>query len=153
MIGHYNSPLGWIEYETSDDALVKLSFVDEPRETHLIKNNVFDVLNDYFSQHKKTFDIDIKFEKGTPFQKEVWQELLKIPYGRTRSYQEIATLIGRPKALTAVGQACKRNPVGIIVPCHRVIGKNNQMRGYSGKDYIDLKIALLNHENANIKPR
>lgn len=153
MISHFNSPLGWIEYETIDDDLIKLAFVEEPQEKHIKNDTTFNALNDYFSHHKKTFDVHVKFEKGTEFQKEVWEELLKIPYGETRSYLDIARLINRPKALRAVGQACKKNPVGIVVPCHRVIGKDNQMRGYSGKDHINLKIALLQHEKVNIKPR
>lgn len=153
MISHYHSPLGWIEYCIKDSFLVSLSFVDEPQVKHIIKDNVFSALNDYFSNHKKTFDVNVKFEKGTEFQMKVWEQLLKIPYGETKSYFEIANLIKHPKALRAVGQACKRNPIGIIVPCHRVIGKNHEMRGYSGKDFIDLKIALLKHENVDLKPR
>lgn len=147
------SPLGWIEYETIDDELIRMSFVDEPDKKQIINDTTFNALNDYFSHHKKTFDIRIRFEKGTEFQKEVWAELLKIPYGETRSYLDIAKLINRPKAMRAVGQACKKNPVGIVVPCHRVIGKDHEMKGYSGKDHINLKIALLEHEKVNIKPR
>ena len=121
-----------------------------PIKKQIINDTTFNALNDYFSHHKKTFDIRIKFEKGTEFQKEVWAELLKIPYGETRSYLDIAKLINRPKAMRAVGQACKKNPVGIVVPCHRVIGKDHEMKGYSGKDHINLKIALLEHEKVNI---
>ncbi len=153
MIGHFKSPLGWIEYETSDGCLVRLSFVEEPSKKQILNDAVFDSLNGYFLGYKKSFELDVKFEKGTDFQKQVWMELLKIPYGQTKSYLDIAKLIGNPKAVRAVGQACKKNSIGIVVPCHRVIGQDQTMKGYSGKDYIHLKISLLQHENAIIKPR
>ena len=66
------------------------------------------------------------------FQKKVWNALLEIPYGETRSYQDIAIRIGNPKAVRAVGGACNRNPIGIIIPCHRVVGKNGSLTGYAG---------------------
>lgn len=150
MIGHYQSPLGWIQYETKNSHLIKLSFIDKPQEIHQLNDQVFEDLNAYFHGNKKSFDIDVEFEKGTDFQLKVWHALLEIPYGETVSYQTIAERISNPKAFRAVGQACKKNPIGIIVPCHRVIGKDNEMKGYSGKDYIDLKVALLKHENASI---
>lgn len=153
MIGHFLSPLGWIEYDVIKEKVVKLSFVEEPSEKSIIKDSVFHALNDYFSGKGMKFDIDVDFQKGTEFQQQVWKELLKIPYGETKSYQDISIQINKPKALRAVGQACKRNPIGIIVPCHRVIGKDHSMRGYSGKDHINLKIALLEHEKSHIKPR
>jgi O-6-methylguanine DNA methyltransferase len=103
-------------------------------------------LDAYFHHEKKMFDCQVAFENGTDFQQSVWRALLDIPYGETRSYQEIAQTIGRPKAVRAVGQACKRNPIGLVVPCHRVIGKDGSMTGYSGKDYVDLKQRILNFE-------
>lgn len=82
--------------------------------------------------------------KGTPFQEKVWQELLKIPYGKTKTYKEIASAIGHPNAYRAVGQACKKNPLPIIIPCHRVIGSNGNLGGYSrGKK---MKMRLLEME-------
>ncbi|RJX27597.1 MAG: MGMT family protein [Acholeplasma sp.] len=103
-------------------------------------------LDHYFHHTLHTFSIPIKFTYGTPFQHEVWQAMQKIPFGKTLCYQDIANEIHRPKALRAVGQACKRNPIGIMVPCHRVIGKDGSMTGYSGKAYVDLKRQLLDHE-------
>jgi len=103
----------------------------------------------YFNHQSLSFDCPLHFNFGTPFQKEVWQALLNIPYGKTKSYQEVAQLIGRPLAMRAVGQACKKNPIGIIVPCHRVIGKDGSLTGYSGKNHIDLKKKLLEHERMN----
>lgn len=85
--------------------------------------------------------------RGTPFQREVWDALLAIPYGQTRSYGEIARAIGRPAAVRAVAQACGANPVGVIVPCHRVIGSDGSLTGYAGG--LDHKRALLDAEAAD----
>jgi methylated-DNA-[protein]-cysteine S-methyltransferase len=88
-------------------------------------------LSDYFSGKQKTFSLPLDL-RGTPFQKAVWRELLRIPYGQTRTYGEIARRIGKPRAARAVGMACHRNPVGIIIPCHRVIGADGSLTGYAG---------------------
>ncbi len=82
--------------------------------------------------------------KGTAFQEKVWEALKQIPYGETRSYQQIAEAVGSPKAVRAVGNANNRNPICILIPCHRVIGKNQQLVGYAGG--IVRKQALLEHE-------
>lgn len=87
-------------------------------------------LHEYFSGNRKEFKVDIDPD-GTEFQKIVWQQLLKIPYGETRSYGEIAAEIGRPKAARAVGAANGHNPISLIVPCHRVIGSNGDLTGYA----------------------
>lgn len=73
----------------------------------------------------------MKLPKGTEFQKKVWCDILKIPHGKTKTYKEIAVAIGYPSACRAVGQACKRNPMPVIIPCHRVIGSNGYLGGYS----------------------
>lgn len=83
--------------------------------------------------------------KGTDFQKKVWNELKNIPYGETRTYKEIAEKIGKPKASRAVGMACNKNPIVILVPCHRVVGTNGSLTGYAGG--IELKKALLEAES------
>lgn len=92
---------------------------------------------------RKQFDIPITL-KGTEFQIKVWKALLLIPFGETRSYSDIAKTIGHPKAIRAVGGACHHNPIGLIVPCHRVIGQNGKLTGYYGG--LDLKEELLRHE-------
>ncbi len=91
-------------------------------------------LVDYFAGHRKTFDLAIDRDSfgGTPFQRRVWSELEKIPYGVTISYGELARRIGNPNAVRAVGLANGRNPISIIVPCHRVIGANGTLTGYGG---------------------
>lgn len=101
-------------------------------------------LNEYFSGRRKTFKLNLALE-GTPFQQRVWKALQTIPYGRTLSYGQIAHAIGRPKAVRAVGAANGRNPVSIVIPCHRVIGSNGKLVGYGGGLFI--KEALLSHEH------
>jgi O-6-methylguanine DNA methyltransferase len=150
MFSTYKSPFGNICFETNDKALTKMWFgnleivEDESPLISQIKN----ALCNYFEKGLKKFDIPLDI-KGTPFQIKVFNELLNIPFGTTKSYQEIAISIGSKHGFQAVGQACKRNPIGIIIPCHRVIGKDGSMTGYSGKGYIDLKEKLLNFEKSH----
>ena len=101
-------------------------------------------LDEYFRGRRKTFNLPLKW-KGTDFQKQVWQALCEIPYGTTVSYSDIASKIGRPKAVRAVGQANRANELAIVVPCHRVIGKNRALTGYAGSR-IDVKAKLLKLE-------
>jgi methylated-DNA-[protein]-cysteine S-methyltransferase len=89
--------------------------------------------------------------QGTPFQRAVWQALLDIPYGATRSYGAIAAAVGRPGAARAVGGACHANPIGLIVPCHRVVGADGGLTGYAGG--LDLKARLLAHEQRTLARR
>lgn len=101
-------------------------------------------LSQYFQGERKEFDIPLSLN-GTNFQKTVWAELEKIPYGETRSYGEIARLINNPKAFRAVGMANNKNPIQIIIPCHRVIGSDGKMTGYAAG--LDIKQKLLKLEN------
>ncbi|WP_026638936.1 methylated-DNA--[protein]-cysteine S-methyltransferase [Bordetella petrii] len=89
-------------------------------------------LGEYFSGHRDTFDLPLDFHYGTEFQKQVWNALLTIPYGQTRSYRDIAAQIGRDKAVRAVGAANGRNPLSIVAPCHRVVGATGQLTGFAG---------------------
>lgn len=100
-------------------------------------------LEAYLAGELREFDLALA-SAGTPFQQQVWAELRKIPYGQTISYAELATRIGNPKAMRAVGAANGRNPIAIIVPCHRVIGANGSMTGFGGG--IERKVWLLQHE-------
>ena len=100
-------------------------------------------MNEYFSGERKKFDLPLYFE-GTEFQKSVWNELRKIPYGTTVSYKDIAEGINNEKAVRAVGNANNKNKIMIIVPCHRVIGKNGKLVGFAGG--LDKKEFLLEHE-------
>lgn len=102
-------------------------------------DKAFAEISEYLSGQRRSFDLALAF-KGSSFQQRVWQALQTIPYGETRSYQEIAVQTGNPKACRAVGMANNKNPIGIIIPCHRVIGKSGKLVGYAGglnvKEYL-----------------
>ncbi|CAG7649765.1 Methylated-DNA--protein-cysteine methyltransferase [Paenibacillus allorhizosphaerae] len=100
-------------------------------------------LQDYFAGTRERFDMPLAL-RGTPFQVKVWQALLEVPFGETRSYKQIAERIGAPKAVRAVGGSNNRNPVPLIVPCHRIIGSGGALVGYGGG--LDIKTYLLQHE-------
>lgn len=103
-------------------------------------------LDEYFQGNRKVFQLPLDLQ-GTEFCKKVWASLLEIPYGETRSYQEIAITVGNPKGMRAVGMANHKNPIMIIVPCHRVIGKDGSLTGYAGG--LDIKKKLLNIEGVS----
>lgn len=143
----YNSPLGELYLIEEENFLVEINFYNAPKDT-IEKETSFLIkcrneLAEYFNKERKEFTIPIKL-KGTDFQKKVWNSLLKIPFGETRSYKDIAIDIGNPKASRAVGMANNRNLLPIIVPCHRVIGSNKKLVGYGGG--LDKKIFLLELE-------
>lgn len=100
-------------------------------------------VNEYLAGNRKVFDLPVRLQ-GTEFQKKVWNVLQTIPYGETRSYQEIAVLVNNPKACRAVGMANNRNPLPIIIPCHRIIGAGGSLVGYGGG--LDIKKKLLELE-------
>lgn len=100
----------------------------------------------YFEGKQKKLDLEVLIE-GTDFQKKVWNELLKIPYGEKRTYGEIAKNIGNPKAYRAVGMACNKNKIPIVIPCHRVIGANQKLVGFAGG--LKVKSILLDLESTN----
>jgi len=114
------------------------------RETSDLTDRVAGQLEEYFDGRRLDFDVAIR-PSGTEFQMDVWKALLEIPYGETRSYSDIAESIGRPRACRAVGMANNRNPISIIIPCHRVIGADGSLVGYGGG--LDMKQKLLDLEN------
>jgi methylated-DNA-[protein]-cysteine S-methyltransferase len=117
------------------------------QETPLLKQAASQ-LKEYFDGKRKNFDLPLSFN-GTPFQIADWRALLSIPYGETRSYKQIAEQIGSPKACRAVGLANNRNPISIIIPCHRVIGSDSSLVGYGGG--LDIKERLLALEKEHTK--
>ncbi len=139
------SPIGNLKIEEEDNYIVEVSFTEE-KETQvssdLLRRCVTEI-EEYFRGNRKEFDLPLLL-KGTDFQKRVWHALEKIPYGQTRSYQDIAMMIKNPKASRAVGMANHVNPIVILVPCHRVIGKNGKLTGYGGG--LDKKKYLLELE-------
>ena len=116
----------------------RTQWIEDP--THPILIETKEQLDSYFARTRREFELPLDLI-GTPFQKSAWQALLKIPYGETRSYADQAILCGNPKAVRAIGTANGRNPISIIVPCHRVIGKDGSLTGYGGG--IDRKRFLL----------
>lgn len=144
----YKTIIGNIEIAEETGYIIGVNFNTESniedKETELIKET-YKQIKEYLEGKRKIFDIPIKM-KGTEFQKKVWKELTKIPYGETRSYKQIAEGIGKPKASRAVGMANHNNPIAIIVPCHRVIGTNNKLVGYAGG--LDIKEKLLRIEKS-----
>ena len=152
-IYHYNSPIGTLKLVCSNEALEELTFCTcKAQNTQNLPQIILtckEQLDSYFKGELREFDIPIKFSKGTPFQQSVWQELAKIPYGQTKSYKEIATSIYNPKAVRAVGGANNKNPISIIIPCHRVIGADGKLVGYGGE--LWRKEFLLNLEKKALK--
>lgn len=140
----YETPVGTLTLAERGEALTYLgfgrcAFEADVVETPFLKN-VYDQLSAYFSGRLKDFSVLLAPE-GTAFQKRVWEALCRIPYGETVSYREIAAAVGNPKACRAVGMANNRNPISIIVPCHRVIGADGSLVGYGGG--LEIKRRLL----------
>jgi methylated-DNA-[protein]-cysteine S-methyltransferase len=145
---YYTSPVGELLIESEDDKITTVNFLKENKVeeamTPVIEQCVKE-LDEYFFQGRKFFTVELKFT-GSTFQNRVWAELLNIPYGKTLSYQDLAVLVGDIKSIRAVGLANGQNPIAIIAPCHRVIGKNGDLVGYGGG--LDKKEWLLYHEGA-----
>ena len=144
----YETVLGSVTFVEEDGALLAISthrtFEGMEQETPLIKE-AYRQLSEYLKGERKGFDLPLLI-KGTTFQQQVWKALLEIPYGETRSYKQIAVAIGNPKAVRAVGMANNRNPLLIVVPCHRVIGANGKLVGYGAG--IEKKEFLLKLEKS-----
>ncbi|WP_291964144.1 methylated-DNA--[protein]-cysteine S-methyltransferase [Caloramator sp.] len=149
-ISFYDSPIGLIKIAANEEAIVALDFVykrSKENENDVIRQCKIQ-LDEYFKGIRKEFDVNIEVN-GTEFQKMVWQELKRIPYGQVRSYKDIAVAIGNEKAVRAVGGANNKNKIAIIIPCHRVVGKDGSLTGYAGG--LWRKKWLLEHEERNSK--
>ena len=145
-----NSPLGPLTIFEEDGAIVALEWgrAENPDPTPLLEK-ARNQLNDYFDGSRRDFDLPLE-PRGSPFQCAVWDRMRRIPFGQARSYGDIASQLGT--APRAVGGACGRNPIPIIIPCHRVVGKGGSLTGYSGGDGIDAKRALLRLEGCSVAP-
>lgn len=139
----YPFPFGQLKIEYQGDTVTLLTRTGEPvREegrNHLT-HRVFLQVTQYLEGRRQTFDFPYLL-RGTPFQQRVWQALCAIPYGETRTYGEVAAMVGSPKACRAVGMANHRNPISILIPCHRVVGSDGCLTGYGGG--LERKAALL----------
>ena len=154
-----HSPIGRLMLEEEDGALVRVAFEREipagieeqmeelPLQAKEVLEKAERQLDEYFAGERKVFNLPLA-PKGTEFQKKVWAALCDIPYGETRSYGEIAAAVGNPKASRAVGMANHRNPISIIVPCHRVIGADGRLVGFGGGLWIKEKLLKLEKENS-----
>ena len=154
-----DSPIGHLKLVASDRGLAGVLWaIDRPGRVNLLpesedKNHKILLtaekqLKEYFAGARTVFDLPLDFH-GTAFQKSVWRALVKIPFGETRTYGEIAKDLGNPKAVRAVGAANGRNPIAIVAPCHRVIGANGTLTGFAGG--LKAKAHLLNIENKGAK--
>lgn len=143
----FPTPLGVLTLVAHHTALLRADFdrpATENAPNHPILAKARQQLEEYFAKERTVFDIPLGLEDGTLFQRSVWQQLLPIPFGRTCSYGDIARAIDNPRAVRAVGGAVGKNPLSIIVPCHRVIGSDGGLTGFSGG--MHRKIALLEWE-------
>lgn len=146
--GYYNSPIGILEIIELDGYIVEINFIEE---ANYLEETISDEitkckieLKEYFEGKRDVFSVKVDLTRGTEFQRKVWNALREIPYGEIVSYKDIAERIGNPKAVRAVGGANNKNPIPIIIPCHRVIGKNGDLTGYAGG--LSTKEYLLNIE-------
>lgn len=146
----YDTPIGRIGIAENGKGITDIFFAtaESPKDAALeeteLLNDAAKQLTDYLAGKRKDFELPLSPE-GTEFQKAVWEALLTIPYGETRTYKQIAEQIGNPKACRAVGMANNKNPISIIVPCHRVIGSNGRLVGYGGG--LEVKKKLLELES------
>ncbi|WFD08938.1 methylated-DNA--[protein]-cysteine S-methyltransferase [Tepidibacter hydrothermalis] len=142
--------MGTLKISSDEEHILEITHVKEEGQSSeyipQILKDAITQLNEYFAGKRKEFDLKIDL-KGTEFQKNVWNELTNIKYGETKSYKDVATKIGNEKAVRAVGMTNSKNPISIVVPCHRVIGSNKKLTGYAGG--LDRKAWLLNHEKEN----
>ncbi|MET0312234.1 MAG: methylated-DNA--[protein]-cysteine S-methyltransferase [Burkholderiaceae bacterium] len=156
VLARYESPLGPMIVAATGRGLAGVWFAgqrhlpdmagwrEEPG--HPVLLEAASQLSDYFSGKRERFDMPLDLQGGTPFQQSVWQALLGIPAGQTTSYGDLSQRIGKPAAVRAVGAAVGRNPVSVIVPCHRVVGADGSLTGYAGG--LERKSALLKLEGA-----
>lgn len=143
-IQYFKSPVGNLEIVANDTSILVVSFVDDIKEDTPNEWTMCCIaqLKEYFQGKRSIFDLPLN-PSGTPFQKKVWNALQQVPYGTTCSYKQIAIACGNEKASRAIGMANNRNPIVIIIPCHRIVGANGKLVGYRGgldkKEYL-LKI-------------
>lgn len=161
------SPIGTLRLEAEQGAIIAVHFADgedctknrreeqdeqtaknrnmENRENREVLETAVRQIEEYFEGKRTEFSVPVS-PSGTEFQKKVWHALRQIPYGETRSYEEVAQMVENPRAHRAVGMANHKNPIPLLIPCHRVIGKNGKLTGYAGG--LDKKTALLELERS-----
>lgn len=154
----YKSPIGLLNICEENNKLTQLHLLQNESEASLSQSfthhsdllyEAYKQLDEYFKGKRRQFDLPLSYA-GTPFQQRVWEELQKIPYGETRSYEEIAIGAGSPKAVRAVGQANHKNPIMIVIPCHRVIHKNGDIEGFGCGTAVKKYLLDLERGGSNI---
>jgi len=156
FIDYLDTPLGLFEFMATEQGICQAIFCGDKacgdEKTDSKTNDITTLckqqLTEYFAGKRQTFTVPLD-PQGTAFQQSVWRCLSQIPFGQVKSYGEIAKMLNKPKASQAVGGANGRNPITLIVPCHRVIGGNGSLTGYAGG--IERKLWLLKHEGVNVK--
>lgn len=152
---YVDSPIGPLRLVASNTGLQEVSFVKqdlrhpskEQDDSHWVLQAAATQLGEYFAGVRREFDVPLELH-GTEFQVAAWRALANIAYGETRAYKQQAIDIGRPKAVRAIGAANGKNPISVILPCHRVIGSNGSLVGYGGG--LSVKEYLLNHEQTHL---
>jgi methylated-DNA-[protein]-cysteine S-methyltransferase len=147
-LAYLSSPVGELEIHAEGDAITLVGFLHKSKKSQILTpviQTCLQELTEYFKGERKHFEVKIEL-RGSPFQQQVWNKLLEIPYGKTTYYADIAAKVGDIHAAQAVGLANGQNPIAILVPCHRVIGKDGSLVGYGGG--LDKKVWLLRHEGA-----
>ena len=151
-VAYYSSPVGELLIRSEGDAITTVHFLKDKKVEEEVRTTVIEQcieeLHEYFFKGRKFFTVELSLN-GSDFQKKVWNELTNIPFGKTESYEAIAIRVGDIKSIRAVGLANGQNPIAIIVPCHRVIGKNGDLVGYGGG--MENKEWLLHHEGSLLK--
>ena len=150
-LAYYSSPVGELLIQSEADKIITVNFLKDVKQSEArttIIEQCVEELDEYFYRGRKFFTVELDL-RGSDFQRLVWNELLTIPYGSTISYEALAIRIGNIKSIRAVGLANGQNPIAIIVPCHRVIGKSGDLIGYGGG--LENKEWLLYHEGALLR--
>lgn len=146
----YDTAIGKITIAADGDAVTALAFGEKKDPAELRRTELTDLaaaqLSEYLAGKRRLFSVPLAPE-GTPFQKRVWNALLAVPYGETRSYGQIAEQIGSPGAARAVGMANNRNPIAILIPCHRVVGADGSLVGYGGGLALKRRLLALEREH------
>jgi len=145
---YFTSPIGILEIKSTENSIISCTFEEKKSAISVITPILEEALNQldlYFKGKRTNFDLKLLLD-GTDFQKKVWKELQNIPFGHTVSYQEVANRIGKKNAVRAVGNANGKNPISVIIPCHRVIGRDGKLVGYGGG--IEKKRWLIQFEKS-----
>jgi methylated-DNA-[protein]-cysteine S-methyltransferase len=148
-----NTSMGPVTVASTEKGLASVHFGENVPEgaaaDESANQGVLEQLAEYFQGKRRLFDLQLDLE-GTSFQKSVWNELSRIPYGETRSYGEIAAAIGKPGAARAVGMANHNNPIAVVVPCHRVVGRDGSLTGYAGGLHLKEQLLTIERQRSTL---